>query len=116
MQLKNGEQKGLGVYVQGMEEVAQSLLLLLQTPLGSMAGRPNYGINVLQYLSQSFSEKLRVEFTQEIYQAVSQWEKRVSILRMDMEPVNVQGGLMITLYWSCSLEEQKNMYQLEVQW
>lgn len=70
---------GFGVIAEGLEDIRQSLDIILRTSAGSDSLRPQFGSNVYQYIDAPVNVAA-AKIRQAIIDAVSIWEKRVRII------------------------------------
>lgn len=66
----------LGSVVTGIEEIAQSILLILHTPKGTVPYLPEFGCDLLSYMGQPLAEGRIVE---SIILALERWEPRIAV-------------------------------------
>ena len=97
---------GLGRVVQGIDDVAQCIRIILTTPLGSDFLRPTFGCDLWQFIDKPMTLAIPA-LVRAIADALELWEPRVKLLRVLAQPLSDQGGahLEVTLDWQLKLGE-----------
>ena len=86
-----------GNTVAGVDDIAQSLRIILNTPLGSNPLRPLFGCNMLAYLDQP--ENIAVpNLMRETSRAIALWEPRIMLERV-LPARRADGHWVLTLQW-----------------
>lgn len=86
-----------GEAVTGLEEIAQSIALIVQTPLGSLPGQPELGCDVLGQLDRPLTVAVP-RMIQSVFQALRKWEPRIDVRRVGVTPVRL-GAVILTVAW-----------------
>ena len=79
-----------------LDHIKQSIEDILTTPLGSRIMRRDYGSIVADLIDQPKSDVLVLKLFSAIYTAITQWEKRISIIQIKVSDIQV-GKLVIDL-------------------
>lgn len=86
-----------GEAVTGLEEIAQSIALIVQTPLGSLPGQPELGCDVLGQLDRPLTVAVP-RMIQSVFEALRKWEPRIDVRRVGVTPVRL-GAVILTVAW-----------------
>lgn len=87
-----------GERVEGVEELEQSLLIVLKTPLRSVPGRPWFGTR-LDLLQDVPSAEARPRVVQEVMRAVKASSPRISVRGVVPASSSPTGALVVTVRW-----------------
>lgn len=88
MPFKLGE---IGAEVEGISEVFQRIKILCLTEKGSLAGDPNYGVSIVQFIPYSDANKPRI--MSEVLEAMGRYEPDVRVAKIEI----TGGNLTITV-------------------
>jgi len=86
-----------GEAVTGLDEIAQCVSLIVQTPLGSLPGQPDLGCDVLSQLDRPLTTAIP-RMIQSVFQALRTWEPRIDVLRVGVTPVRL-GAVILSVVW-----------------
>lgn len=86
-----------GESVTGLDEIAQAISLIVQTPLGSLPGQPDLGCDVLSQLDRPLTTAIP-RMIQSVFQALRKWEPRIDVLRVAVSPVRL-GAVILSVVW-----------------
>jgi len=86
-----------GQAVMGLDEIAQSVALIVQTPLGSLPGQPDLGCDISSQLDRPLSTAIPL-MIQSVFQALQAWEPRINVLRVGVSPVSL-GAVILSVVW-----------------
>lgn len=75
------------------DDIAQSLLILLQTAIGERTMRPKWGASPANLLFESLSVTSAALMIEDIRKAIRQEERRVEVITIDMTPQIEEGRL-----------------------
>lgn len=75
--LKDGEIGGKIDTSEGLQNIRESLAILLATPKGSRAGMPSYGCSIQDKLFDPADPMTELVIKEEIVSAIERWEPRV---------------------------------------
>ena len=83
----------------GVSTIAESIIRILKTPLGSRVMRPNYGSKLYELRDRKFDEKFKTLATKYIFEAIKINEPRVQVESVDfkIEPINGKVSFLIYL-------------------
>ena len=83
----------------GISTIAESIIRILKTPLGSRVMRPNYGSKLYELRDRKFDEKFKTLATKYIFEAIKINEPRVQVESVDfkIEPINGKVSFLIYL-------------------
>lgn len=93
-QLASGQ---MGRAVTGLDEIAQCVALIVQTPLGSLPGQPELGCDVLAQLDRPLTTAIP-RMIQSVFQALRTWEPRIDVLRVSVSHVRL-GAVILSVVW-----------------
>lgn len=79
------------------EDIAESLLILLQTAVGERTMRPKWGASPAELLFESVSVTNAGLMIHRIRQVIRQEERRVEVMNIDMRPQINEGRLDIEI-------------------
>ncbi len=74
--------------VEGVDDIVQSINIILTTIPGSDPLRPEFGCNVYQYLDKPLDSVLG-KIIYEATTAINRWEKRINVTRISVSRNNV---------------------------
>jgi phage baseplate assembly protein W len=102
-----GLPSGLGNVVQGVADVEQCILIILETPKGSDPFRPTFGCDLWSYVDKPLG-LAAAHIVREVTEAISTWEPRVKLLSVAVTPVldaTAQSGahLEVAATWQLDL-------------
>jgi phage baseplate assembly protein W len=86
-----------GEAVTGLDEIAQCISLIVQTPLGSLPGQPELGCDVISQLDRPVTTAIP-RMIQSVFQALRMWEPRIDVLRVSVSPVRL-GAVILSVVW-----------------
>ena len=69
----------IGAIVEGLEDIAQCLNIIINTPQGSDPHRPLFGTNILQYLDNPVNTAVP-NIVREAIEAIEIWEHRIKVV------------------------------------
>ena len=83
----------------GISTIAESIIRILKTPLGSRVMRPNYGSKLYELRDRKFDERFKTLATKYIFEAIKINEPRVQVESVDfkIEPINGKVSFLIYL-------------------
>jgi len=81
-----GRARADGELVTGVDDIDQAIRIILSTPLGSDAHRPQFGCRIHDYIDWPI-DRARPHIVREIVAALTRWEPR-----MRLESVQVETG------------------------
>jgi phage baseplate assembly protein W len=87
-----------GEVVTGLDEIAQSIFLILQTPLGSLPGQPELGCEAFDQLDRPVNVAVP-KMVQAVFRALRKWEPRIDVLRVSVTPVRL-GAVILSVVWA----------------
>jgi uncharacterized protein len=100
---------GLGNVVQGIADINQCLGIILSTPQGSDPLRPTFACDVWRWLDAPLTIA-RPALVGEIVEAITRWEPRVRMLRVQVglatpdATANINAHLAITIVWQLKVD------------
>lgn len=97
----------IGEVVQGMQDVAQCITIILTTPKGSDVLRPTFGVDIWRYVDYPINAAIPA-IVREVSSAIRLWEPRVRIAAVSASPVtdnSSQAGsqLEVSVTWTLKL-------------
>lgn len=87
----------LGDVVQGVEEINQSIAIILLTRKGSLPHRVDFGSNIHLYLDYPINE-ISAHIIRETTDAISKWETRITISTVNTEIA--ENSILINIEWT----------------
>jgi len=84
-----GRARSAGELVTGVDDIDQAIRIILSTPLGSDAHRPQFGCRVHDYIDWPI-ERARPHLVREIVAALNHWEPRMRIVRVQVQAASTQ--------------------------
>lgn len=87
-----------GEAVTGLDEIAQSIALIVQTPLGSLPGQPDLGCDVFGQLDRPLTVAVP-RMIQSVFAALRKWEPRIDVRRVGVTPVRL-GAVILSVVWA----------------
>jgi phage baseplate assembly protein W len=69
--------------VQGEDDIAQCVRIILETPLGSDPHRPEFGSNLHQYVDWP-QNRVTPHLVREVYAALERWEPRIGAISVSV--------------------------------
>ena len=98
--MAQGTNRLTGKALSGRAHLIQSLTVLLSTPLGSRVMLPEYGSELSDLIDSPMTPLTRLQINKSIFDAVSRWEPRFNLRRVESERRDIDGELVITLVGS----------------
>lgn len=87
----------LGGILTDLDDIHQCILTILSTPRGSDPHRPDFAVNLLDWVDKPINA-VRPQLVQAVVEAISKWERRASIQRVTVE--STEGAdLAINVFW-----------------
>lgn len=93
----------LGEVVRGLEDIHQSILIILTTPKGSDPLRPDFALDLLAYLSRAFTN-VGPKFKSDVILAIARWEPRARVLGLTLDE-DLEGRKTLTVRWEPTGDE-----------
>jgi len=90
-----------GQTVQGIHDIDQAIGIILSTPPGADAHRPQFGCRIHDYLDWPIP-RARPHLVREIVAALSRWEPRMRIESVQIEPAAAPEHLTIRIRWKAA--------------
>lgn len=102
-----GLASGLGYVVEGVDDVAQAIGIILTTPKGSDPFRPDFACDIIPFIDLPI-DRATAHMVREITAALVKWEPRIDVSRITVAPVidgSAQSGarLNVTVAWRLKL-------------
>lgn len=93
---------GLGNVVQGINDVAQCIAIILTTIPGSDPLRPTFGCDLWQYVDRPMNQALP-KIVREVTDAILEWEPRVNLISVTAQMLSGGAGMTVTVTWQLKL-------------
>lgn len=98
---------GIGGVVQGLDDVAQCIAIILTTPKGSDPFRPDFACDAWQFIDMPIN-RATAHIVREVTEAITKWEPRVKLVSVTVSPVidgSAQSGahLNVSVTWQLKL-------------
>ncbi len=77
--------------------IAQSINRILRTPLGSRTMRPEFGSRLYELRDREFNDEYKLKATKYTYEAISKWEPRVKVSRVNFKVDAVNGVVILSI-------------------
>jgi Bacteriophage baseplate protein W len=101
-----GDGSGLGNVVQGIADVEQCLQIILTTARGSDLLRPDFAVDLIQYIDLPITQSLP-HIVRDVSAAIAKWEKRVTLIAVTATLVQSgsQAGaqMLVAIEWQLKL-------------
>lgn len=88
----------LGDVVTELEDIHQCILTILSTPRGSDPHRPDFAVNLLDWVDKPINS-VRAVMVQEVLRAIARWEARAVVKRVTVDIGMDGASLTMTVYW-----------------
>lgn len=89
------------VMVEDVEDIEESLRILMDTMPGERVMRPDYGCDIARTLFESLDENILTQLREIIRRAILFFEPRISLDRLDVDVVDeMEGRLSIVLAYT----------------
>lgn len=82
----------------GISTIAESIVRILKTPLGSRVMRPNYGSKLYELRDRKFDERFKTLATKYIFEAIKINEPRVQVESVDFKIEPIHGKVSFLIY------------------
>ena len=97
----------IGSVVQGLQDIAQCITIILTTPRGSDPLRPTFGADLWRFIDSPINAAVPA-IVREVGAAIAMWEPRVVVESVNVTPVSdggTQSGaqLNVTVTWQLKL-------------
>lgn len=86
-----------GKRIEGVDHLRQSIADILTTPLGSRLERRTYGSLLPSLIDAPFNAATRLRMYAAIASALMNWEPRLRVTRVSLEPGEQRGQAIVTL-------------------
>lgn len=83
--------------VEGLDDIAQCIRIILETPLGSDPHRPDFGSNLFLYLDWP-QNRVTPHLVREAYAAIAKWEPRIGLISINV--AFGEGSVTLDIEWS----------------
>lgn len=94
----------------GEEDIAQAVRLILNTRLGERVMRPDFGCRLCDFAFESFSQSVRSEMIEEIKNALTLNEPRISDIEVTIDDIAREGHIVLDI--SYVVRATNNPYNL----
>ena len=81
----NPEEKALQQIDNLIEDIEQSITIILLTPKGSKIFEPEFGSDLLSYIDRLAPQYIP-RIVAEVWRAIQKWEPRVNLLKVEVKP------------------------------
>jgi phage baseplate assembly protein W len=81
--------------LEGAEDIASSLQILLSTTLGERVMQPRYGCNLVDMLFENLTTTLHTEMLNRIQKAILVYEPRIDLKKVDLIPQDYGSSLVM---------------------
>ena len=81
----NPEEKNLQQIDSLIEDIEQSITVILLTPKGSKIFEPEFGSNLLSYIDK-LAPRYIPRIVAEVWRAIQKWEPRINLLKVEVKP------------------------------
>lgn len=82
----------------GISTIAESIIRILKTPLGTRVMRPNYGSNLYELRDRKFDDRFKALATKYIFEAIKINEPRVQVENVDFKIEPNSGKVSFLIY------------------
>lgn len=86
-----------GARLDGGAHLAQSIAVILTTPVGSRVQRRDFGSLLPELIDQPFNDATRVRLYGATVTALARWEPRIRITRVSLAPGDRPGAFALTV-------------------
>lgn len=86
-----------GVALDGLGHLSQSIADIILTPIGSRVMRRTYGSRVPDLIDAPIGQRVLVDATSAVAQALERWEPRYRLDRLRLDRAGADGAVEITL-------------------
>ena len=90
----------IGQIVEGLDDIKQTINILLRTPKGSDPHRPQFGADIWRYLDLPTTQSVP-HIIREATLAIEQWEPRAKLVKVTATPNYYQVTLLVV--WEAAL-------------
>lgn len=94
----------------GEKDIAQAVRLILNTRLGERVMRPDFGCRLCDFAFESFSQSVRSEMIEEIKNALTLHEPRISDIEVTIDDIAREGHIVLDI--SYVVRATNNPYNL----
>lgn len=93
----------VGELVTGLDELAQALRILINTPVGSRPRRPDFGCDLTSHMDKPGPQAVGA-IIREVSRAVAVWEPRITLQTVRVKSLSADGGLTLAITWTPTTE------------
>ena len=77
--------------------IANSINRILKTPLGTRTMRPEFGSRLYELRDREFNDEYKLNATRFTYEAISKWEPRIKVEKVDFKIKPVSGIVILSI-------------------
>lgn len=77
--------------------IPKSIQRILKTPLGSRVMNPLFGSRLHELKDREFNDEFKLKATQYTYEAITKWEKRVKVSKVDFTVTPITGVVTLKI-------------------
>lgn len=92
----------IGEVVEGLDEINQSIRIILTTIKGSVPHRPDFGSDCWKYVSSPINAAIP-DLVREVYAALRTWETRIAVVTVT--PTITETGVNLSIEWTMAKAE-----------
>lgn len=93
----SGMDRKTGKRIEGLAHIAQSIGIILTTPLGSRPMRRTFGSLLYRLIDAPLNDKTRLLICAACAGAIAKWEPRVRLTRVVLSDATAAGGLSLSI-------------------
>ena len=86
-------------YLAGPDKVRTSIITILETEPGERIMRPTFGCGLQRYLMKPNTHSTRTLIQRDVELALSTWEPRIQVQRVDVEPGDDPALVLIGIHY-----------------
>lgn len=88
----------LGDVVTALDDIHQCILTILSTPRGSDPHRPDFAVNLLDWVDRPIN-RVRAVMVQDVLRAIARWEARAAVKRVTVAVGTDGASLELSVWW-----------------
>ncbi len=96
-----------------IEDIEQSIEVILTTPKGAKIWEPEFGCDLMSYIDK-IAPNVLPRLIADVWDAIERWEDRVKLLNVDVEELKQEGSYKFLIRLEYEIKDLQKTYLQEV--